>query len=433
MAEEVILQFLYDKCKEARWAGKNQDALIYFTNFFKVLNLPINGIDKFKMSELSDNISGTLKNLYISLLEEFTIFCYYTDYRKYGCIISDKLILSRFDNYNINMTCNNQKFYMEKIQRLERIPIKVKTYPNYVGLNASIIQYNDGYLLNGRTVNYELTDNGDYIVKDGGSIINTINYVLYMNKKFQILSQNILVDKSTCEEYNVRPITGLEDIIIFKDNENKIWCTCTTLDTNPAGIPQISLCKVSDKLNTDDEFEIISKRPIYLVEEGRAEKNWLPFVDEQNNFNFMYSYSPTITRSISNTKEVIEDLGYIASEVKIKNEIMFNFDRFRGSSGPLKFDDGYLFIVHEVTWLSNNKSRNYTHRFIYTDSEFGIKKLSLPFYFEELSVEFVRSMCYSYENDIVLTVGIKDRESWLYIIDKDYINSILYSLEYFTI
>ena len=64
-------------------------------------------------------------------------------------------------------------------------------------------------------------------------------------------------------------------------------------------------------------------------------------------------------------------------------------------------------------------------------NDFEITHLSLPFYFEELSVEFCRSMCYSHNDSILLTVGIKDKESWLYVLDTVYIASLLFGLEYF--
>lgn len=460
MSQEVI-KFIYERCKHYRWTGKNTEAFEMFKCYAKLCDI---SLDKLKVVP-SD------PNTFIRMMEELNIYAYYTEARPYGNIISDRLLLSTYSGINRHQVIINQIFYMEKVPRINRHRIYAKAEINYVNLNASILKVEDGYILNARTVNYELTDKGDYIIKTKDSFVNTINYILYMNKEYVVEKQHKLVDKSVCQEYG-SSVRGLEDIIIFYAGDS-LWCTCTCRDTNPGEMPQMCLCKISDTPNYDSEFEVMIKRPIYLIHDQRPEKNWLPFYDiistvipdirtsdslltEESevplldkgpfgylldvpmidrqipSFNFIYSYNPFIIRSIKHDKNVIDELGFISSEVKTTVNIPdFDMGRFRGSAGPLKFDGGYLFVVHEVIFLDGIK-RNYTHRFVFTDKEFHIVKLSFPYYFEEPSVEFCRSMCWSHdENQIILTVGRKDSESWIYILHETMVKEMLYDINFF--
>ena len=433
-----VFNSIYEKCKTSRVIGNHELCKDYFLLFIKIItwsrgNLQIlDSISKFHIKDYT--VDEKILKLYASLLEEFNIISYYTNLKEFGCMFSDRLIFAGIKSkINEGLVLKNQKFYMNKISAVSRVSISPKCNKNYVPLNSSIIKVHGGYIVNARTSNYILTDDGDYIVKDGTGCVNTINYLMLLDTNFGVMSQNPIVDKSICDEYSARPVKGLEDVILFRDDKDNLLFTCTTLDTHPNGVPQISLCKLTNNPDGYGEFIVTNKRPIYLIEEHRPEKNWLPFYTP-GKFNFIYSYGPTIIRTISHTPETFNDIGYISSEKTLENVVGLDLNRFRGSAGPLEFDGGYLVVVHEVTWLDNGRARNYVHRFVYMDPRFGIKKLSLPFYFESLSVEFCRSMCNSHnEDNVILTVGIRDRESWLYILEKKYVLSLLINLDEFLI
>ncbi len=435
-ALKETIKFIYDKCKHHRSLGENLVALEYFNIYLKLTSSSLHSLDSLDTLDTLDTLDKLPKvskneeenEILVLLLEEFNIFSYYTEVSSYGSIISDRLLFSRYNNFRRDLVIANQRFYLKKLDRVSRHTIFAKCAKGYTNLNASIIPVKDGYLINARTVNYILTEDGNYHIVSGEKNINTMNYILMMDKEYKITTQYYLVDKSICDTYNSRVI-GLEDIILFEVGK-ELWFTCTTLDTNPANLPQISLCKISDTTNSDNELEVVLKRPIYLIEEHRPEKNWLPFYSD-GTFNFIYSYNPFIVRSIS-YEDAINGLGFIESKLSKKVDLeSFNLGRFRGSAGPLDFDDGYLYVVHEVIFMSDKK-RIYTHRFVYTDKSMTIRKLSLGFFFEELSVEFCRSMCHSHDaNHILLTVGIKDRESWLYVLDSKEISKMMLDVKYF--
>lgn len=426
MSQEIG-KFIYDRCKYYRWNGKHAEALEMLRCYAKLNDINLTDF-KYKPGDL---------RIFISMMEEFSIYAYYTGLESYGNIVSDKLLLSKHIGFNRYQVICNQRYYMKSLPRVGRVKIYAKADKDYVNLNASIVKTADGYILNARTVNYELTEEGGYIIKDGTPFVNTINYILFMNKEYVVEHQHKLVDKSVFQEYH-STVKGLEDVVLFHAKDKELWCTCTCRDTNPVEIPQMCLCKI----DFDGDFIVTSKRPIYLIQDQRPEKNWLPFFSElsgplldkgpESSFKFVYSYNPFIIRSIRYDGNVIKEPGYISSEISLDEFIPdFDMSRFRGSAGPLKFDDGCLFIIHEVIFLSDTK-RNYTHRFVLTTEDYHIIKLSLPYHFEESSVEFCRSMCWSHdEHQVLLTVGRKDSESWLYILHETMIKELLFDINFF--
>ena len=198
-------------------------------------------------------------------------------------------------------------------------------------------------------------------------------------------------------------------------------------------MPQIGLCKLEEQENN---YIIKIKRPLKLIKEDRPEKNWLPF-SYGNQIQFIYGYSPTEIRTPS---EKFEDLGNTSDHLEnaaiVSHKTTLNFERFRGSAGPLQFkidesETGWLIVVHEVSW-NDDTSRVYTHRFVYLNNKFEIIKLSEPWYFESHGIEFCRSMCDSHtSNEIILTCGLKDEEAWCYNVSINRIKEMLKDVDYF--
>lgn len=433
MERQELNHEIYEQVRQFRIDGNNSKALEIILDIFRE-NLLIRNKYNFTNFKIKENVN---RKLVIKMLEEFSIICYYTDCRPYGINIIDKLLFD-FEASGIinkNLTANNQKYYMEVLPRVSRHRIQIKCEPEYIEMNPSIIKVKGGYLLNCRTGNFGLKHGGIYYVKTSDGIVNTKNYFLRLDTDLNIIQNNEIIDDSEYQVYNNRPIKGLEDIIIFEWN-NEIWFTCTTLDTNPHNVAQISLCKLPE-LSEDGKYLITVKRPIKLVNNSRSEKNWLPFVDNHQ-LIFVYSYHPLSIRvPMENEEDIIKNKGDLDTELFLDSPQTLNFGRFRGSAGPLKFENknqtGYLFVVHEVSWNDDN-SRVYTHRFVYVDINFNkVLKISNPFYFEHHGVEFCRSMCYSHSDyQIVLTVGIKDEQAWLYMVSIFTINKMLKDIDNFS-
>ena len=417
-----IISTLYNKCKEARLGGDNKRAYSYFLLCMKVLDIDyLNcSLDKFPIE---------ISSLVYQLFDEFCIFSFYVNKKKEGLIISDKLLFNYTASQLLNtgLLARNQKYYMNKLNVKDKKQIVVTCEENYVGMNPSIIKRNNGYLLNFRTSNFGLKSGGIYYCRSPDGVIDTINYILELDGNLNVLTKRRVHDVSKTKVYPRNNIRGLEDLIIF-EIDTELWGTCTLLDAQPNHVPLIGLCKL--KLENDEYF-IKNKRPLLTETEGRCEKNWLP-VYHDGKIKLVYGYSPTQVRTPCESIEHIKlEEGYLNTKILVSFVSKLKFDRFRGSGGPILFNNGWLIIVHEVSWNHDN-SRVYTHRFVYLNKEFEITKLSDPWYFESHGIEFCRSMCESINGeDIIITCGLKDEEAWCYIMEKEKITLMLKDLQEF--
>jgi predicted GH43/DUF377 family glycosyl hydrolase len=204
-------------------------------------------------------------------------------------------------------------------------------------------------------------------------------------------------------------VQGLEDCRIFQ-YENADWFTCTTRDGNSSGVPQIVLCKL------EQDGKISQFIPLIGPDINRCEKNWLPLVKDQE-IQLVYSSDPFVVFRPNLETGVCETVFSYQGDS--------DFTRFRGSASPIEFDDGYLMMTHEVSFL-DDESRVYLHRFVFLSEDMQIKKVSLPFTFTHLGVEFCCGMTWSHSDDeLVMTIGIEDRQAMLAFLSKEDVRKLL--------
>ena len=423
------LSLLYKKVNIIRHSNKTKDSYddvyIFMKCFFQLLdiNFPHDILNSGTLSQRK--YSNEILNLIFLMIDELIILGYYMGYNKECLILSDKLILSPICPINKNQAVSNQKFYIKKLGVIKsnKININIKL-DNFLPMNPSILQLNGedneiGYLINCRMVNYELNPEGLYYIKHPNRTIITENILIKTDRDFNVLSEHKMIDKVDTPKLSNPNIEGYEDLILFRF-KNDICFTCTILTTNSLGRPQISLCK----LNASNE--IIEKSSIESPE-NRQEKNWLPFVNSNDEINIIYGYNPFNIKSISfNSVDTVN---------KILKSYDLNLSRLKGSASPIPFtyktEIGYLIIVHETFNLTNTL-RCYLHRFIYLSKEMEIKKMSHPWFFERHGIEFCRSMCHSHtQNNLILTYSIHDKDASWCEISIDYVKSLLKDIKYF--
>jgi len=413
---DQCLDLLYNDIRNIRMKGKNNqdyDKLyVLFKSFFKLIDIDFpQGPYRLNNDKLNPKII-TIISLFI---DELVILLFYMDYSSLGLYLSDKYILDPSFTLNKNSVVSNQRFYTNKIKRIDNKSIRlIDLDPGWNALNPSIIKTLTGYTLTVRTVNYIVTPEGNFVVPNGGNIKYTQNYLLHTDKDLNILSTHKIIDNSVYKKYEGHTFIGLEDLILFEYN-NKLSFTCTTLDTNEHRMPQISLCDLILDPNKN-EYSVTTKVS-FESPYRRVEKNWLPWIHDES-LLLIYSYSPFEIKKYSN--EVLTNYH--------KSEYPLDFSRFKGSAAPIKFDldeSGYLFIVHE-TFNLNQGLRCYLNRFIWMNLDLEIKKMSHPWYFDHHGVEFCRSMCHSHnQGEIILTYSIHDKDAQWCSLETGYIKSLL--------
>ena len=353
------------------------------------------------------------------LLEEVSIVAFYTKERDFGFNACEMIILGRWIPASIkDQTSRNEFFYISAFPTLLKQRIDV-TLPlisegsteRYWSLNPSFITEEDGYTMILRSVNYEC--HGTTFKPRGNDSSNrTRNFLIRLTPELTIRSMSEIREPPNRPRYPAR-FLGMEDCRLFK-YQGHCWFTCTTLDTNPAGLPQITLCRLSDH-NIDRWI------PLQGPDPHRCEKNWAPF-EHEGDIRIIYSYGPTVIYR--------PDLATGRCDTVIKREVSLDLSRFRGSTSPIPFDDGYLLMTHEVI---RRDRLHYVHRFVWMDDTFNIRKLTRPFYFIQPNIEFCSGLGYTCDHkEIMISAGIDDSQAYIFKVDPAEIRQRLRLVSQFT-
>jgi tetratricopeptide (TPR) repeat protein len=360
--------------------------------------------------------------------EDLSIVSYYTNFREEGLLAANRLVLRKnVSGYIRDQAYRNMLFYLEPLKHFSFHPIEFELPlielgydETYHPMNPSLLRTENGYKVICRGVNYTQKGAKDFKTIDARGIFRNKNYLLDYSKNFTFLSQAEIIEDLPRERIYTW-VQGLEDCRLFLYGK-RLCCTCTTGDTNPTGAKQISFCKLADHFLYENGNKIIKVEqltPFLGPDMNRTEKNWLPFVQNNQLFS-IYSYDPLIVHQPSVESGICETV--------ISSDSPYNFTSFRGSAGPIPFGAGYLVLVHEVVF-QHNYERCYLHRFVYLDSTFRITKTSNPFIFKHLGIEFCCSMSLDHtDKNLVLTIGIEDKEAYFATIDVSDVQSLLTTL-----
>lgn len=374
------------------------------------------------LSDLQKDLPDETK---INLLYELSISCFYNGKIEEGSSISDSCILNRnFPGTLKNSIISNLRFYLTKLDVLEsfHVPVVLPLIDSnpeklWRALNPSITQYQNGYLINCRCVNY-IQESTSYTSQEPDGVIRTRNFLIQCDTNFKAISQHEVTEgNNQYLQYLSYPkrIQGYEDcrMIMFCD---KLYMFSVCFHLTKEWLPQIGLLEVN--LETGS-IEGVKHIPGLI--HNRCEKNWSPFcITGDSNFIYIvYLCDPFCILKIHPSMS--------KCEIHKIYQTQLDFTRFRGSAPPIPFDGGYLMIIHEVIFYENNQ-RMYIHRFIWFKIEDQpIKKISHAFYLKEMGIEFCSGMCYSQENEnyIYITAGLKDKEAYVFKCESDTIRKSL--------
>lgn len=221
----------------------------------------------------------------------------------------------------------NQSYYMKKIDFNSVVEITCKDDLNYLPSSSAIIPFENYYFINVRTVNYSIDLNGKYLIRDYNSYVKTINRFAKVNDE-QLTTENQFIIFKKVEDYSPTPkfnvnIQGMEDLRLFNIKkiinhdqipDLKIDVFVIYPQINESRTPQVCYGVMNAKA------EIRELYPLTVKEELQCEKNWLPFINENDEICFIYSFSPFQVYKIV-FKEVIEYNGITKDIVENNNGI----------------------------------------------------------------------------------------------------------------
>lgn len=263
-----------------------------------------------------------------------------------------------------------------------------------------------------RTVNYTMDSEDNYIYDE---YIQTQNYWCVVNiEKNQIVRKiPIKTTESTylyIDQPHTSEIKGLEDgrFIIYK---SKLFASFVSLEHGINPIHSIVLAHINSK------FKITHLVPL-RYSNNSIQKNWLPVI-YKDRLCFIYSYDPFVLLGVDIYT------GYCTELIKADYNV--NLKTFRGSAGPVSIKSNQLVLIHEVGFgvrvgLDDKKknARTYYHRFLEFDPNFHLLRMSKPFYFDTLGIEFSLSLIYlEPTNQILIYHTIRDNKINKILINYD--------------
>ena len=277
-------------------------------------------------------------------------------------------------------------------------------YISYNEMNPSLYINDDGEVkILIRCVNYEKTiflPKYNPIICPSGytsflhentsnSIYYILNGVLDKNDKLDIEDYecNLLSVNYNLPTYNTY-WTGIEDIR-FCDN-GKILTIVP--ECNIDGNPSIFIAEISDNIVSN----FVSCTP------NKMEKNWMPYIDKDNEFKVIYSVSPFIIKSIEEC-----DLVEIKIDEKIKEEI----DGYHGST------NGIIISKYERLFLIHKGAKE--HRWMIFNIQSNSITVSNKFsFFKHTYIEFICSLCH-FNGRYFISIGINDKKAFIIEINYD--------------
>jgi hypothetical protein len=252
-------------------------------------------------------------------------------------------------------------------------------------LNPSIIRDGDGYLVNVRTVNYRITDAGQYDMQ-GDTAIRTRNFLVSLDHKFWPLRSRELVWIRPKEVYT--QVLGMEDVRLFKCYGD-LYASANVREQNPEGWCEQWLFKLNDDGQVQECGHM--RRP-----QRFTEKNWMPF-DNPTEIRFMYNIGTIVDCNAITVREF---------------KVPYHVADLRGGGQVIPFRSGRLAIVHEAFARPDNGQRYYQHRFVYLDHQENVT-VGPAFVFDDKQIEFAAGLCWGEDGEIVISFGVRDREARL--------------------
>jgi hypothetical protein len=339
--------------------------------------------------------------------EALTLIAYYVGKISLGLYASEFLLTGtkyKIDNVISNMLHGNLKFYVPKLKNCVINDICCfQNIDKYSNSSSSLFYNSSEKVYEGivRTVNYSMNDKMMYTINVLNHV-NTENFYVKINAQNNtVISQHHIKCLGDLPCHPNAHIKGFEDARYFIYNNQK-YMVATSLEYGEHSHPSIIICKLDYDNN-------IAKVVAQKYNNHMCQKNWAPILYD-NSACFIYSYSPFIVLKMNEETMVVD-------EIINRSGSKYNMSRFRGSSNYIAINNFtnneqfYIGIIHEVIV---DDPRRYIHRFVKMDTELNVIDISEPFYFMEFFVEFVLSLHYNNdENMLIIPFSVRDNKTFL--------------------
>lgn len=391
---QTRLEGIYEIIKYYRLNSKHLLSNIYYEIAKKILDQNTN----------RDNCLFLQNDIYTDkIYYEYTIIAYYLGIKN---INNEVVKILNTINNDTQSLLSNFKFYDNILQTKKLITLNNSFEKeinneliNFVSSSSCMIPNEDGYSMNLRYVNYNITSNGSYT--------NCEKHIITLNKYIEFdNSFNIKEEKLMDFNFDNRLYIGVEDVKIYREKRenNLLYIGTQYHKNNTIGIGAGSYDIYNNYLNGND---IVPN----FINTG-CEKNWV-YVEYKGETHIIYSWSPLRICKINDDNEL-----YVVEE----REISIYFSHLRGSSCGFNYNNEIWFIQHIV---SHESPRYYYHVITVFDKDMKLLRYSAPFKFSDNPIEFCLSIIVENER-VLINYSTWDRTSQIGIYDKKYLeDSIL--------
>ena len=284
--------------------------------------------------------------------------------------------------------------------------ISIEHAPGWSLFNPSVT--NDplgGLVINIRSSNYVIADDGSYTFQgtEDEEIIRTVNLLARLDKNLTSSVLGQIPAQPNGPATRLSRVLGCEDLRLLSVGNS--WNALATVrDRNHYERCDIALLEIPSLEEPDATTLSVIPGP----DPARHEKNWMPFVVD-GELHILYLSSPTVVAHLDADAQLVIDSSTNGPPAAT---------HFRGGSQGIAFNDGVLFLIHEVTFVATQ--RVYSHRFIHLTSSttknggprWDITSMSAPFHFLELGIEFAAGLAID-GDDLIASFGVRDAEAWL--------------------
>lgn len=257
------------------------------------------------------------------------------------------------------------------------------------GFNPSIAADGDGFSAVIRTINAERDHEGRYVfIPPGG--IRTINYLVRLDRQFRMRQCQRIEDDQVLAS-TPQAANGLEDARLFQWRGGW-WFSASGLTYKPRTETTITLCRLEGNRVTDCTA-------ISSPAGQQYEKNWMPRVSGDQ-LQFVYWISPM---QIVHWRDGGGEYERIGGEVSA-------LSGWSGSSQIIRYGWNWICVVHFA--IRSEYPRKYMHAFVELDDDFRVLRVSKPFTFDGVRVEFCSGLVLT-DTHIILSYGSKEQEARL--------------------
>lgn len=349
---------------------------------------------------------------------------YYAGELEHGRLFVDRVIMNRNSKHELVVqSYRNYEFYAkplkvkwnkEYIVNNYDLPEKVKAYKS---LNPSLLRKNKKEIyLNIRIVNWHVNPIGfnKYFSPHPKNKFKTKNLLATINNSGDFVSKPQLIMKGegvNLGKIRSHHIDGFEDCRLFHLQGGVIYFISNCTKNNPKGPMRLSVGQIDVNGETPKYTKLT---PIYGHGDHLTQKNWLIYRVEGAYAYAIYGYNPLTIVKINLNTGIVEPVSEARLPVRS--------GEFRGSGGPVPFEDGYLVVIHQV-YFKDHGGRRYLHRFLYLDEYMIPVGFSELWYLKSKDIEYVSTIL-DVGDDFLIGYGMCDRCACISLVTKETIKKM---------